>query len=341
VDAREIERRRAELCSRFGEWTAHNISLKHGVYTFSREDPRFERQLTGHGQHLGRILQAVADVVDRPLSQLRVLDLACLEGLYGIEFARRGAEVVGIEGREATIERARFAKEVLGLDNLTLIQDDVRNLSPHQHGSFDVVLCLGILYHLDAADVFSFVEKMAAVCRRLAILDTHVAVQAVESVEHDGEEYSGWYYNEHSPESTPEQRLRSVWASLDNERSFWPTRPSLFNLLSRAGFTSVHTCQNPVVPGQWVDRDTLVAIKGHKQELLCTPGVKGGPGLCWSEEALVGLHPSQQKAVRAQEETAPVPGDSKDSSPSPGGFLQMLSSYWKSGRKPKGSKSRS
>lgn len=332
MNASEIARRRAEVCSKYGEWTAHNINLGQGQYTFAPQDPRFARSLTHVGHHLDRILQAVADVIDRPLNELRVLDLACLEGLYGIEFARRGADVVGIEGREANVERARFAKEVLGLDNFTLIHDDVRSLSPEKHGHFDVVLCLGILYHLDVPDVFSFVEKMAAVCRRLTIVDTHVAVQAVETVEYDGQTYRGWVYREHGADTTLEQRLTNTWASLDNERSFWLTRPSLLNVLARAGFTSVHTCQNPVAPGQWVDRDTLVAIKGHRQELLSTPGVGGNNGASWPEEADVGLHPAQHKAVLAQEQAAAAPAHPEAPRPS-SGLFRLLSAYWKSGSK--------
>ena len=91
----------------------------------------------------------MSDLAKRPISELRILHLACLEGQYAVEFARQGAQVVAIEGREANIEKARFSKRALGLDNLELIHGDVRDLSRERHGSFDIVLCLGILYHLD------------------------------------------------------------------------------------------------------------------------------------------------------------------------------------------------
>lgn len=294
MDKEQIKLKRQEITNQFGDWTAHNIRLKNETYTYDQDHPDFKDQLIGHGRHLQRIVQIVSDITDQPLNRLRVLDLACLEGLYGIEFAQHGSEVIGIEGREANIEKARFAKEVLSLSNITFVQDDVRNLSIEKYGRFDVVLCLGILYHLDAPEIFHFVESMSEVCQRVAIIDTHIGISANKTHVYEGQEYHGWTYNEHSSETTKEKRLKSLWASLDNERSFWFTRPSLFNLLSRTGFTSVYTCQNPAVPGQWTDRDTLVAVKGKRQELFATPAVNSLPNELWSEESQIGLHPSQQ-----------------------------------------------
>lgn len=97
--------------------------------------------------------------------------------LYAIEFACHKAACLGIEGREANIEKARFAKQVLLLDNLEFAQDDVRNLTIEKHGQFDVVLCLGILYHFNAPDVFSFVERVAEVCRKICIVDTRITLR--------------------------------------------------------------------------------------------------------------------------------------------------------------------
>ncbi len=297
MNTEEIESKRKEVVEKFGEWTAHNIHLRDNIYTYDQGHPKFEDQLTGYGLHLRRIIQSVADTTNQPLSTLRVLDLACLEGGYGIELARHGAEVVGIEGREANVEKARFAKEALALDNFTVVQDDVRALSAEKYGHFDVVLCLGILYHLDVPDAFHFIERIAEVCRRVAIIDTHVSIQPNKTHVFKGREYRGWQFVEHVAGTTEKERLKSLWASLDNENSFWLSRPSLFNLLAECGFTSVYTCQNPAVPGQWLDRDTLIATKGSRQEILSTPPINAMPQEHWSEESQVGLHPGQQVAA--------------------------------------------
>jgi predicted RNA methylase len=74
-----------------------------------------------------------------------VLDLACLEAHYAIEFALHGARAVGIEYRDESLAKARFAKEHLRLDKLELFKDDVRNLSRERYGEFDLVICSGIL----------------------------------------------------------------------------------------------------------------------------------------------------------------------------------------------------
>lgn len=284
LKTKQLIPRRNEIVDRFGDWTAHNIHLGEDVYTFDQGHPQYLERLLAQGTHLRRVFQIASDTVHRPLSSLRVLDLGCLEGLYGIEFARHGAEVVGIEGREANIEKARFATEALSLKNITLHQDDVRNLSVERYGQFDVVLCLGILYHLEAPHVFAFLENIAEVCRRVTIIDTHVAINPNTPYVYKGLEYRGLEYKEFSTRTTKEDRLKAAWASLDNEKSFWLTRPSLLNILWRVGFTSVYTCQNPNIPGRWIDRDTLVAIKGQNQELLSTPLVNTLPQEPHTEE---------------------------------------------------------
>lgn len=276
MDTEQIRRRRQEVVERFGPWTAHNIQLRDDLYTIGP-------QLVGDEVKLRRITQVVADVAGRPLSDLRVLDLGSLEGLYAIELARHGARAVAVEIREANIEKMRFAKEALALDNFEIVADDVRNLSAEKYGHFDVVLCLGLLYHLDAPDVFHFTERVAEVCRRAAVLDTHVSL--VDEVSHTfgGEQYWGSDFREHGEEETDEERKQKLWASADNPKSFWLTKPSLNNLLARVGFTSVYECHNPPEADKPADRVTLVALKGERAELLSAPLMRGRAEDRWPE----------------------------------------------------------
>jgi 2-polyprenyl-3-methyl-5-hydroxy-6-metoxy-1,4-benzoquinol methylase len=257
MDLEQIVRRRREIIDRDGPWTSHNIHLGHGLYT---RDPH-----AGTDVKLRRVTQLVADAAGGKLAGLRVLDLACLEGGYALALSRRGARTVGIEGREVSVTKARFAAEALGVDDAEFLQGDVRDLSVEKHGRFDVVLCLGILYHLEAPDVFRFVESIAEVCSGFAVIDTHVGLRGRDARTYKGQEYRGFTFQEHAPASGAQERLRSLWASLDNSTSFWPTRPSLLNLLARSGFTSILECQVPAEPEKPPDRLTLLAFRGTQE----------------------------------------------------------------------------
>ena len=205
--------------------------------------------------------------------------------MYSVELARKGATVVAIEGREANIAKAAFAKRVLRLDKIELIQDDVRNLSREQHGEFDIVLCLGILYHLDFPDVFTFMERLAEVCTGFVIIATHTSVAGLEVQTHQGQEYWGSWTQEHAPDSTPEEREQALWASLDNRRSFVLTKASLYNNLARVGFTTAFQCrippetiyEYPAPTTGGLDWSTFLAIAGSRSKLVSAPLINNRP----------------------------------------------------------------
>ena len=82
-------------------------------------------------------------------------------------------------------------------------------------------------------------------------------------VELDGAAYHGHVYGEHDATETQAEGARRLWASLDNDSSFWFTEPSLLNLLARAGYSSAFEVLTPTMPGNLRDRKTYLAVKGH------------------------------------------------------------------------------
>ena len=263
VDVEAVRREKAAIEARHGPWTAHNIRLADGLYTISPNP-------AGDEVKLRRVTQLSLDVFEGSLAGVRVLDLASLEGMYALELARRGADVVAIEGREANVEKARFAARTLDLD-VDFQLGDVRDLGRDPHGEFDLVLALGILYHLDGNDLFSVTERIGAVCRRALIVDTGVGSAGDERLSHAGHDYQGIRLVEHAPESTETERRDAVWSSLDNLTAVALTRASLERLLARQGFTSVLECHVPAEPDKEVDRVTLLALKGAAAVALISP----------------------------------------------------------------------
>jgi protein-L-isoaspartate O-methyltransferase len=239
----QLQQGLADVVREHGPWIAYDIDLGQGVQTIGR---------TGTAeQRVARVTQLVADLAG-PLDGLRVLDLGAHEGGFAIDLARRGATVTAIEGREAHVAKARFVKDTLGLERLTVRCADVRAV---ELDTYDVVLCVGLLYHLPATDAVALVRRIAA-ATRLAIIETQVSLSRRDTVSTGGLSLVGRTYGENTAHPG---------ASLDNPASFWPTRPSLLNLLADAGFTSIAEVLVPRVPlvSDYVDRPVMVCARGE------------------------------------------------------------------------------
>src|SRR3954447_21043991 len=127
-----IARRIAEL----GEWF-HNIDL--------RGHPTAPHHFLGDYPAIK--WRRFADALPADLRGRTVLDIGCNGGFYSIAMKRRGADrVVGIDWDERYLAQARFAAEVSEVDV------EFRPLSVYDvaalHERFDIVLFMGVLYHL-------------------------------------------------------------------------------------------------------------------------------------------------------------------------------------------------
>ncbi len=282
MNEQELRTRKAEIEAEFGRWTAASIPLAHDIAT-NPERP---------GPHwlLRRTIQTIADLSLKSWNQLRILDLGSLEGIYALEFASHGAEVVAIEGRDSNNAHARFAAEVLECRNVEFVTDDVRNLSPEKYGQFDVVFCSGILYHLTGADACRFLASIKKVCKRLTIIDTQFGLKPEHSMCWEGHSYSGFVFREHALGDTPEVKSAQKWSSLDNDTSFWFTKPSLLNLLRDVGFTSVFEVMNPKAI-DYSDRVTFAALVGERQASIMSPEPASEPA--WPEHSPFTPNPAQ------------------------------------------------
>lgn len=82
----------------------------------------------------------------------RVIDLACNEGWFSHRLLEWGASyVLGVDIRSRVIHRAELLRAHFDIpqDCLELRCADVFDLNVSELGTFDVVLCLGLVYHLE------------------------------------------------------------------------------------------------------------------------------------------------------------------------------------------------
>ena len=247
-----------------GEWTAMAIKLPDGSYT----------RPAAVDYRLRRLVQVASDAVGKPLSQCRVLDLACLEGHYAIEFAVQGSTALGTEGRAASVAKCNFVRDQYGFDRLSFVQHDVRDVTVESFGRFDIVICSGLLYHLEAKPVVDLLHRLHDVCSGILLLDTFVSLYGRTALDVGGTQLRGHHYHEHNP-GTDKSRL--LWASLDNDSSFWLTEPSLVNVLTDAGFTSVMNVLAPTMPNLCVDRRTYLAFAGKPAAILTSDATAQAP----------------------------------------------------------------
>lgn len=109
-----------------------------------------------------------------------VLDIGAWDGFFSFEAERRGAARVlatdsycwSGEGW-GTKEGFETARRILG-SRVEDLEIDVMDLSPERVGTFDVVLFVGVLYHL--RHPLLALERVSSVAADLLVIDTHTAL---------------------------------------------------------------------------------------------------------------------------------------------------------------------
>jgi len=176
---------------------------------------------------------------------LNVLELGPFWGYHTAMLDKLGAEsIVAVEGRESNIRVCEKVKQRYGLHRATFVCQNIEDLAkgeqPKFSGPFDLVFCLGLLYHLpDPASVLAW-------CRQRApslFLGTHYFEAAERQryrppvftanavLEQNGGRFEGMWYQEGGPDDGP---------SGLSPRSFWPKESALISMLRSVGCTRIN-----------------------------------------------------------------------------------------------------
>jgi tRNA (mo5U34)-methyltransferase len=155
-------------------------------------NPEFSRTMQGHARAIrggtpyhslelpGVVVPGIVPVerlrerLDRylPLRDLRgkrVLDVGAASGWNSFELEKRGARVVALD----CVEYPEFAYAKKALDSqVEFVLLDVDEISRERLGSFDYVLCFGVLYHL--RHPLLALEKICSITREMAFIESYV-----------------------------------------------------------------------------------------------------------------------------------------------------------------------
>lgn len=127
---------------------------------------------------------AIYDELGLPqhMKGLRVIDIGCSDGYYSFLAEKRGAsEVIALDYRLPTATGFSVVKNILK-SNVRHVVENVYNLDEQQIGKFDLVIFVGILYHLRnpllALDRIRAIAKLGAT----VLVETHIIDPEIASV---------------------------------------------------------------------------------------------------------------------------------------------------------------
>lgn len=135
----------------------HRFEIAPGVVTPGAYDPAF-------------LWEKMA--LPEDLSGKRALDVGPADGFFSLQLKRRGADVVAVDYRPKDAHGFEVM-ERLSRFTFEYHQANFYDISAARFGTFDIVLFLGVLYHLP--DMLRALALLRTVCNGVMFLETHCA----------------------------------------------------------------------------------------------------------------------------------------------------------------------
>ena len=211
----------------------YEFELPDGSRTKSYLPPGVEKI---HTTRLDLLDAALDAAVGRNCASLTAVDLACHQGWFALQLAKRGfREILGVDTREEHLADTRLMAEVLGVTTLRTRRLDLEEARAEDIGRFDVTLMLGLLYHLE--NPVRALRLARAVTRRVLLVETQVVPNLSGSVDWGATQFQrplvGAFgiVDETGETHAPEAAVRGICLAPSIEALEW--------LLKRVGFARV------------------------------------------------------------------------------------------------------
>jgi len=102
------------------------------------------------------------------------VDLASHEGYFSCHLAKKGTKILGLEARQEHVDDANLMSFGMGLsDKFYSRVQDVHEIDIAKEGQFDIVLMLGLIYHLE--NPVGAIRKAHGLCKDVCLIETQVA----------------------------------------------------------------------------------------------------------------------------------------------------------------------
>lgn len=164
------------------------------------------------------------------LSGQRVLDIGASDGFFSLKTRQRGAQLVAIDYRPKDLHGFGVMERISGLE-FDYRQINLFDVTPETLGTFDIVLCLGVLYHLP--DMMRGLSIVRSVCHGQMFLETSCAAEFAPEIP------AARYFRE----KTMNEDLTNFWS---------PNIPCIHDMLYDSAFDVTHGTL-------WADGDRYLA----------------------------------------------------------------------------------
>ena len=191
----------------------------------------FGNGIVSNGRKDHKTCVAEVDVVFKhDISGKSVLDIGAWSGLFSFEASKRGASRVLSTDSFAWQKLGGkpgydFAKKIIAPD-VEELEVDIMDISADDIGHFEVVLFLGVLYHM--RHPLLALDKVSSVCSEHLIIETHMGCN---------------HLSYPAAEFYPKDELG------DDPSNWWGfNRPAIVGMLEDVGFSKVEFVQHPISP---------------------------------------------------------------------------------------------
>lgn len=232
---------------------------------YSYELPDGSTTPTYHGIDIQPIHDTRWQMLDGCLSQrlgpdrsgLTALDLASHQGWFAVNMAKSGfGQVVGVDARDSHVEDSSLIASIYDMDHLEFRQGDIHALNSENTGQFDVVLMLGLLYHLE--NPIGALRTCRELCRNLCVIETQIVPGMTGFVDYGSYQYvrplkgSFGIIDETRETHGPEASITGI--------CLVPSLDALVWILHKVGFSRVDVLEPP--------EDAYEQLKYHKRVMV-------------------------------------------------------------------------
>jgi len=148
----------------------YRFKLPSGAVTRSYDDGALDAI---HETRLQMMDAALARHFPQGLAGVSAVDLACHQGYFSTELARRGCrDVLALDARTEHVADATLIRDALGLSAMRPVQSDVHAATATRFGTHDLVLCFGLIYHLE--NPIGALRVARDLCQGVCLVETQV-----------------------------------------------------------------------------------------------------------------------------------------------------------------------